>query len=83
MKLTIQSIQNTIIFILKVSLGVIIIQYINGISNLHNVSDFFDGAVLSLFITYGSIKLTNTLFDKTFIVVKWLFKDTSGLKPFN
>lgn len=67
------TVKNTGEFIIKVILVFFLITYFTEISNLHKIADLPDRAILSLFITYGSITLSNVIYGRVERLFKWFF----------
>jgi hypothetical protein len=59
--------------VIKVILIFFLITYLTEISSLHKISNLLDRAILSLFITYGSVTLSNVIYRKAESLFKWLF----------
>ena len=76
------NISNCISFLVKVIIGCVLISYLFEITGYNHMNDFVNKLALSLFVTYGSIKLAKEIYDKSLSLLKWLTKSPVS-KPFN
>lgn len=78
---------NILNIFLKVAIGFVLIAYMSNAAHITQSYDYMpeylNKVFLSLFITYGSIKLSTDLYEKGRAFLRYIFKDNSHGRPFN
>lgn len=76
------NISSSIKFLVKVIIGCVLISFLFEITGYNHIDNLINKISLSLFITYGSVKLAAEIYDKSHSLLKWLTKPPMS-KPFN